>query len=121
MHAGASASNLYNLADFMLGLRSAYALSNVLIAEMRQNMHFVYFQDDVRITDNLTLNLGLRYEYATPQWEANNVLSNWDPNTHQMVPAKDGSISDRALVDPDRNNFGPRLGFAYSMTPRTVV
>ena len=38
-----------------------------------------------------------------------------------MVHATDGSISDRALVNPDRNNFGPRLGFAYTFNPRTVV
>ena len=38
-----------------------------------------------------------------------------------MVFAKDGSIADRALVNPDRNNFGPRLGFAYTLTPGTVV
>ena len=54
----------------MLGLRSQYALSNVLVAELRQNMHFTYLQDDVRVNDKLTLNLGLRYEYATPMWEA---------------------------------------------------
>ena len=45
--AGAAANNLYNLADFMLGLRSQYALSNVLVANMRQNMHFTYLQDDI--------------------------------------------------------------------------
>jgi hypothetical protein len=73
------------------------------------------------VNDNLTLNLGLRYEYATPHWEKDNILSNWDPDTRQMVAASDGSLEDRALIKPDRNNFAPRLGFAYSMTPRTVV
>ena len=53
-------------------------------------------------------------------WEANNALTNFDPATRTMVTAKDGSIADRALVDPDRNNFGPRLGFAYTVTPKTV-
>src|SRR5258707_14192260 len=38
-----------------------------------------------------------------------------------MVRATDGSIGDRALVDPDRNNFGPRLGFAYTPMSKTVV
>jgi hypothetical protein len=117
----AAASNLYNLADFMLGLRSQYALSNVLVANLRQNMHFAYLQDDVRMSDKLTLNLGIRYEYATPQWEKDNVLTNWDPDARKMIQAKDGSIYDRALVDPDRNNWGPRLGFAYTLTPKTVL
>ena len=119
--AGVGANNIYNLADFMLGLRSQYALSNLLVAEVRRNMHFTYVQDDIRATSKLTVNVGLRYEYSTPLWEANNVLSNFDPATKQMVIAKDGSIRDRALVNPDRNNFGPRLGMSYSLMPKTVV
>ena len=119
--AGAAANNLYNLADFMLGLRAQYALSSVLVANLRRNMHFAYVQDDWRIGSNLTLNLGVRYEYSTPYWEKDNVLSNFDPASNSMVIASDGSLYDRALIDPDRNNFGPRLGFAYTLTPKTVV
>ena len=119
--AGAAASNLYNLADFELGLRAQYALSSVLVAHLRRDMHFAYLQDDWRASSKLTLNLGLRYEYATPYWESGNVLSNYDPTTNSIVKATDGSIANRALVDPDRNNFGPRLGFAYTVTDRTVV
>jgi TonB dependent receptor len=116
-----STNNAYNLADFMLGLRSQYALTTFFIANMRQNLHFTYAQDDVRLNDRVTLNLGLRYEYATPFWEADNVLTNFDPVNRVMVAAKDGSIYDRALVDPDRNNFGPRLGLAYTISPSTVA
>ena len=47
--AGAASNNLYNLADFMLGLRAQYALSNMLVANLRQNMHFAYLQDDWRV------------------------------------------------------------------------
>jgi hypothetical protein len=119
--AGAASNNLYNLADFMLGLRSQYALTTFFIAEMRQNLHFTYLQDDIRINDKLTVNAGLRYEYATPFWEANNVLTNFDPASRTMVTASDGSISERALVSPDRNNFGPRLGMAYTVLPQTVL
>src|ERR1043165_19648 len=119
--AGVAANNIYNLADFMLGLRSQYALSNVLVATMQRNMHFAYLQDDWRVNDRLTLNLGLRYEYATPMWEANNTLSNYDPAAKRMIIASDGSLSDRALINPDRNNFGPRLGFAYTVSPGTVI
>jgi hypothetical protein len=119
--AGAASSNLFNLADFMLGLRSQYALSSVLVADLRRDMHFAYIQDDWRVGSQLTLNLGLRYEYSTPYWEKNNVLSNFDPATNSMILASDGSIYDRALVNPDRNNFGPRLGFAYTLTPATVI
>ena len=67
----AANNNLYNLADFMFGARSTYALSNLLVAELEQDMHFMYLQDDWRLNDRLTLNAGLRYEYATPWTEAN--------------------------------------------------
>ena len=118
---GATASNLYNLADFMFGFRSQYALSNILIANIRQQMHFTYIQDDFRVNNNLTLNVGLRYEYATPQWERDNILSNYDPETNAIVMAQDGSLRERALINPDRNNFGPRLGFAWTVLPQTVI
>ena len=119
--AGAAANTLYNLSDFMFGFRSQYALSNILIANLRQEMHFTYVQDDFRLNNNLTLNLGLRYEYATPHWERDNILTNYDPVTNSMVSAKDGSLRDRSTINPDRNNFGPRAGFAWTVVPSTVV
>jgi hypothetical protein len=118
---GAAANNLYNLADFELGLRAQYALSSVLVAHLRRNMQFTYLQDDWRATDRLTLNLGLRYEYSTPYWEQDNILSNYDPAANTIVKATGGSLANRALVNPDRDNFGPRLGFAYTVTPHTVL
>ena len=118
---GAAANTLYNLSDFMFGLRASYGLSTFLIANLRQQMHFTYIQDDWRVNDKLTLNAGLRYEYATPHWEKDNILSNYDPAANSMILAKDGSLEDRSTIKPDRNNFGPRLGFAYTMTPKTVV
>jgi hypothetical protein len=118
---GAAANNIYNLGDFMLGLRSQYAISTFFVAEMRQHMHFSYLQDDVRVSDRMTLNLGLRYEYATPLWEASNRLTNFDPVSVSMRKASGGSVADRALVNPDRNDLAPRLGFAYTIADRTVV
>jgi hypothetical protein len=118
---GAAAGNLYNLADFMFGFRSQYALSNILVAHLQQNMHFAYLQDDLRLNERLTLNLGARYEYATPHVERDNILSNFDPVNLRMIPATDGSLESRSTITPDRNNFAPRLGFAFSVTPETVV
>src|SRR5262249_54565377 len=71
--------------------------------------------------DRLTLNLGLRYEYGSPMWEASNKLSNFDPVSRRMLLAKDGSVYDRALVNPHRNDFGPRLGFAFTPMEKTAV
>jgi hypothetical protein len=109
------------LADFLFGARSEYQLVNFYVAQYRQVMHYAYLQDDWKISPKLTLNLGLRYEYATPQWDRDNRLSNYDPVQNKLIPAASGSVANRALVDPDRNNFAPRLGAAYSIDPRTVV
>ncbi len=117
---GATANNLYNVADFLFGARSRYQLANLFVAEYRQRMHFAYIQDDFKVSPKLTLNLGLRYDFATPQYEAQNRLSNFDPATNSLIRATDGSLADRALVNPDKNNFGPRLGFAYNVAPRVV-
>lgn len=118
---GAAANNLFNLADFYFGARTQYELASLIVAQMRQRAYYAYVQDDIKASDRLTLNVGLRYEYVTPYYEEQNRLSNFDPATNAIVMAKDGSVSDRALVDPDRNNLAPRLGFAYQMGTRTVV
>lgn len=109
------------LGDFIFGLRSKYELSTFVITELRQFMHFAYVQDDFRVSPKLTINLGLRYEFGSPQWDANNHLSNFDPQTATMLIAKSGSLSDRSLVNPDYKDFGPRLGFAYEVMPKTVI
>ena len=109
------------MGDFIFGLRSKYELSTFFIANLRQFMDFAYIQDDFRVTPKLTLNLGLRYEFGSPQWEANNRLTNFDPATGTMVSAKAGSLRDRSLVNPDYGDFGPRLGLAYELMPKTVL
>jgi hypothetical protein len=111
----------YNLADFIFGLPSVIQLSNDLVTNTRQHVHSLYIQDDYRVTPKLTLNLGLRWEFATPLWERDNLWSNFDPSTNKLVQATNGSIYKRALVHPDYKDFGPRLGFAYSVTPKTVI
>ena len=61
------------------------------------------------------MNLGLRWEFATPLWERDNHWSNFDPATNTLVRATNGSLYNRALVNPDYKDFGPRLGLAYSV------
>ena len=115
------AFNLYNLADFLHGARSAYSLNNQVVLNYRQRMHFAYLQDDWKVNTKLTLNLGVRYEFATPQYEAQNRIGNFNPSNNTLIQAKDGSLYDRSLVNPDRNNWAPRIGFAYQANSKTVV
>jgi hypothetical protein len=118
---GASSNNIYNVADFLFGARSNYQLTNWFVAQYRQRMNFFYAQDDMKVSSKLTLNLGVRYEYGTPQWEDGLHLSDFSPSTLTLIPASSGSIYNRSLVHPDRNNWAPRVGLAYSVTPKTVV
>ncbi|WP_263415657.1 TonB-dependent receptor [Terriglobus albidus] len=110
-----------NLADFMFGNRSAYSLTTYAIVQLRQRYNFMYIQDDMKLSPKLTVNAGVRYEIVTPQFEANNKLSNFDPSTNTLIAAKDGSIADRALVNTPMTNIGPRFGLAYSATDKTVL
>jgi hypothetical protein len=117
----ASDSASYNLADFIFGLPSGIGLGNDVVTNLRQHVHSLYFQDDFRVTPKLTLNMGLRWEFATPLWERDNNWSDFDPTTDTMVRATNGSLYNRTLVQPDYKDFGPRLGMAYTVTPKTVV
>jgi hypothetical protein len=118
---GTGPSATYNFADFLFGLRNQYQLETFYIPQMRQRMQFAYIQDDWKATQKLTINMGLRYEYATPLWEANNKLSNFDPATNSIVLAKPGSMFDRSTIHPDYKDFGPRFGIAYALNPKTVI
>ena len=109
-----------SFADFYFGFRSQYSLANYVVGNYRQHVNFLYVQDDMHVTPKLTLNLGVRWEYATPRWERDNVLSNFDPSTRHHVASQSGGIYDQSLVSPDRNNFAPRMGFAYSVDSKTV-
>ena len=104
----------------MFGLPSQVQLANYLVGNYRQRVYFLYLQDDFRVNSKLTLNLGLRWEFATPRWERDNVLSNFDPSTNKMITATSGSLYNRTLVNPDYKDLAPRLGLAYSINPKTV-
>ena len=76
-----------------------------------------YFQDDYRVTKELTLNLGLRWEYHSPLVEVKDRQSNFSPFDGTLELAGQGGNS-RALYKPFKKDFQPRIGFAY--TPRAL-
>ena len=80
----------------------------------RNNIYGFFVQNDWKVRPNLTLNLGLRYEYYSPVKEANGRLSALvlGSGGRELLDGRLKIVD--SLTDPDRNNFAPRVGFAYS-------
>ena len=109
------------LADLLLGFPTRYQQDSDTTFNVYQHMYFAFVQDDWKITRKLTLNLGMRFEFATPPRERDLKWANFDSSTGKFISAKNGSLQEQALIKPDKNNFAPRFGFAYSLTPKTVL
>ncbi|MEO6911043.1 MAG: TonB-dependent receptor [Edaphobacter sp.] len=114
----------YALADFNLD-RLIYAGTGSATAGVgptgqRQWRDAYFIQDDFKAMQNLTLNLGVRYEYDQPMYEVNDKQASVDMKAGTLIYAGKNGAS-RALVNPYYYSFMPRLGFSYAMTPRFVI
>lgn len=112
--------NSSGLEDFFAGLPTS---GSQLVGDPTRHIHnwgyALFAQDDWRITRNLTLNFGLRYELNTVVKEDNNLLGNFSPTAGlQQVGQQIGNP-----YNGDHNNFAPRAGFAWDVTGKgsTVV
>ncbi len=112
------------LSDFVGGFfDNYYQFSNAAYGIRTHSLYF-FGQDAWKITHNLTLNYGVRYEYNSPQTDPHNEIIGWYPGQQSTVfpgappgflyPGDPGTPN-RALVYPDRNNFAPRIGFAWDV------
>ncbi|MCU1337862.1 MAG: hypothetical protein JWO19_3443 [Bryobacterales bacterium] len=92
------------------------------LRQLHNSTHALYVQDNWKVRPNLTVNLGLRYEYWTPLDEANGLfiaprLENNDAKATLLNPNAVldfiGGSSGRKFYNSDKNNFGPNVGFAW--------
>jgi hypothetical protein len=108
-------------ADLLLGYADTANISNSVTIGVRIHSYSGFFMDDWKVNNRLTLNLGLRYDVVTPPVEVENRQLTFDFSTNQVVFAKPGSYRNRAFTDVKMDSFAPRFGFAYSLTPTTVM
>jgi len=130
----ATATSGFSVASFLLGLPSSGSMDFNPAISISNKYYGVYFQDDIKLNPKLTLNLGLRYELETPRNERFNRLSWFDPEVASPLGPQAGIAGlrgglqfvgvdghSRRQKETDKNNWGPRFGFAYSLNPKTVV
>ena len=106
-----------------------YSLHPIYGARFRAISPFV--QDDWKVTPNLTLNLGLRYDFFPTVREVNDIASFFDPNATNPVTGLKGALQYTGTgagtcncstpVNNYMKNFGPRIGLAYQLDPKTVI
>jgi hypothetical protein len=115
------------IADMLLGLSTGYSDETFRTMRLRSPWIQQYVQDDWRVSDRLSLNLGLRYEVNLPWVEKGNRMANFDldtnPNSPTLVVAgsKGSDWSSRALQNVNMRNLAPRVGFAYRLGQSTVL
>jgi hypothetical protein len=112
----------YEVSELLAGFVD-YQIGNAQGYYKTRNYETGYFaQDDWRVNNKLTLNLGLRYDLYTWPYEVDNRQSNFDLATGKIIlPGTSGWP--RSLINTDRNNIAPRFGFAYDVfgNGKTVV
>ena len=109
-------------ADFLLGYVQNAQLTNVFVVNQRHWATSFFVHDDWKASSKLTFNLGLRYDFITPALEADNHQTNFNPaGSGSLVFARDGSLKERGLVNPDTNNFAPRIGIVFRANDKTVI
>ena len=135
------------MADFLLGtMNRSEGQVGAPIANFRSSYYALFFQDSWRLTNTVTVNYGLRWEYDQPFYDENDAIVNidfrWDNSAEPVFvragtgdpyegdPAfrlapdvqyvRDGRFG-RGAYKSDFNDFAPRLGIAWAITPKTVL
>jgi outer membrane receptor protein involved in Fe transport len=124
----------HGFASFLLGAVSSANYNGLFVVPgNRYRVVSTFFQDDWKATRRLTLNLGFRYDIFFPRMEAHNNFSSFDPSAPNpnaggrpgaVVFLGDGPGRDntrRSFADTYYRNLGPRFGFAYELTSKTVL
>jgi hypothetical protein len=114
----------FGLPDFLLGDVDATHFTTPLVVHYFQPGHSFYAMDTWKATPKLTVTYGLRYELFAPVIDRDNQTSNFTPDNGGGIISAASNASGwaaRALINPDKNDFAPRLGIAYQLSPKLVI
>jgi hypothetical protein len=126
-----TATGGHSLASLLLGLPSSGSQANNIFVSTASSYYAFFIQDEFRVSRRLTLNLGLRYDFDIPRTERFDQLSWWDSTAPSPLAGKVPGYPDlrgammfaqpgsRQQGQADRNNIGPRFGFAYRINDKT--
>ena len=121
-----------SFASFLLGWADSGGTQTNLYAPQVFDYHGFFAQDDWHVSQRLTLNLGLRYEFTLPPFTLNNEYSDFSPTTPnpavnnypgalRFACCGPGTINSRSMVPGWYGGIGPRLGVAYSLDGKTTI
>jgi hypothetical protein len=119
-----TAGGAFGVSDFLLGDVDGNHFTTPLVVHYYQPGHSFYAMDTWRVTSKLNLTYGLRYELFAPVISRDNLTSNFtSANGGGIVTAAADASgwADRALINPDKNDFAPRVGFAYQLSQKVVL
>lgn len=125
------ANSGFPMASLLLGTPASGSIDQNTGVSILNKYYAFFVQDDWRIASNITLNLGLRYEFETPRTERfDRATRGFDRSVAYRVggvPVNGGLVFantnglPRGIYDRDTNNFAPRIGIAWTVTPKTVI
>jgi hypothetical protein len=135
-NAGAIGSGGNSLATLLTGQPESGGINNLNNIEYYRHTYALFAQDDWRALHNLTLNIGLRYEFFSPVYSQNDAQANFNPVTGYLDIPKDSNVTltptlatslpvnhnaSSSLIGADYKDFSPRVGLSYSPTKRVVI
>ncbi|MCU0247457.1 MAG: TonB-dependent receptor, partial [Bryobacter sp.] len=121
----------YSMASFLLGVVDSAGLNDPVKLGGRRRYLGLFVQDDWKVSNRLTLQLGLRWEYQPPTYEVNDQLSSWSKTARDPISGLPGAYEfagncsactgQRYFGTKSFRDWGPRIGMAYRMGPKTTL
>jgi outer membrane receptor protein involved in Fe transport len=136
LNADGSPTGGEDIASFLIGTPDFADLTSLYGPDYHRKTYAVYGQDDIRVNERLTLNLGLRWEFFHPVTEGHNRMATFDFATNSLLVPKGVTTpltptiasflpiqrtGSDYLIHPNYTNFAPRIGFAYKISNPLVV